>query len=49
MIPQEYRPQIDLALADEYPVAQAFVVISAVPRVTQLLGGSPSLLETATG
>jgi holo-[acyl-carrier protein] synthase len=49
MIPQGYRPQIDLALADEYPVAQAFVVISAVPRVTQLLGGSPSLLETATG
>ncbi|HLH92364.1 MAG TPA: holo-ACP synthase [Xanthobacteraceae bacterium] len=30
--PDGYEAQIDLALTDEYPLAQAFVVISAVPR-----------------
>jgi holo-[acyl-carrier protein] synthase len=30
--PQGWEPQIDLALTDEYPLAQAFVVISAMPR-----------------
>ena len=29
--PAGYAAQIDLALTDEYPLAQAFVVISAVP------------------
>ena len=28
--PAGYEPQIDLALTDEYPLAQAFVVISAL-------------------
>jgi holo-[acyl-carrier protein] synthase len=31
MIPQGLAPQIDLAITDEYPMAQAFIVISAVP------------------
>ncbi len=30
--PAGWEAQIDLALTDEYPLAQAFVVISAVPR-----------------
>jgi holo-[acyl-carrier protein] synthase len=30
--PTGWEPQIDLALTDEYPLAQAFVVISAMPR-----------------
>jgi holo-[acyl-carrier protein] synthase len=30
MIPQGYTARIDLAITDEYPMAQAFVVISAV-------------------
>jgi holo-[acyl-carrier protein] synthase len=30
--PAGYEAQIDLALTDEYPLAQAFVVISAEPR-----------------
>jgi len=30
--PTGMLPQIDLSLTDEYPVAQAFVIISAVPR-----------------
>jgi len=29
--PTGYTAQIDLALTDEYPLAQAFVVISAIP------------------
>ena len=30
--PAGWDPQIDLALTDEHPLAQAFVVISAMPR-----------------
>jgi holo-[acyl-carrier protein] synthase len=30
--PAGYEAQIDLAITDEYPLAQAFVVISALPR-----------------
>jgi len=30
--PGGFEAQIDLALTDEYPLAQAFVVISALPR-----------------
>ena len=30
--PDGFDAQIDLALTDEYPLAQAFVVISALPR-----------------
>ena len=37
--PAGYMAQIDLALTDEYPLAQAFVVISAMPIVTS---GPPS-------
>jgi holo-[acyl-carrier protein] synthase len=29
--PQGYAPQIDLTITDEYPLAQAIVVITAVP------------------
>ena len=31
MIPQGYQPQIDLSITDDWPLAQAFVIISAVP------------------
>ena len=31
--PAGYEAHIDVALTDEYPIAQAFVVISALPRV----------------
>jgi holo-[acyl-carrier protein] synthase len=37
--PAGYAAQIDLALTDEYPLAQAFVVISAMPIATS---GPPS-------
>ena len=30
--PEGYVPQIDLALTDEWPYAQAFVIISALPK-----------------
>jgi holo-[acyl-carrier protein] synthase len=30
--PKGYEPHIDLALTDEWPYAQAFVVISALPK-----------------
>jgi holo-[acyl-carrier protein] synthase len=30
IVPDGHEPQIDLAITDEYPMAQAFVVISAV-------------------
>ena len=30
--PDGYEPQIDLALTDEWPYAQAFVIISALPK-----------------
>jgi holo-[acyl-carrier protein] synthase len=31
MIPQGYQAQIDLSITDDWPLAQAFVIISAVP------------------
>jgi holo-[acyl-carrier protein] synthase len=30
LVPTGFEPQIDLAITDEYPMAQAFVIISAV-------------------
>jgi len=30
IVPAGFEPQIDLAITDEYPMAQAFVIISAV-------------------
>jgi len=30
IVPTGFEPHIDLAITDEYPMAQAFVVISAV-------------------
>jgi len=38
--PPGYEAQIDLALTDEYPLAQAFVVISALPRQTAGAGAA---------
>jgi len=32
--PKDYEPFIDLALTDEWPFAQAFVIISALPKAT---------------
>jgi holo-[acyl-carrier protein] synthase len=32
IIPSGFEAQIDLAITDEYPMAQAFVVISAMPE-----------------
>ena len=34
LTPQGYEPRIDLTITDEGPMAQAFVIISAVPRST---------------
>ena len=34
LTPQGYEPRIDLTITDEGPTAQAFVIISAVPRGT---------------
>jgi holo-[acyl-carrier protein] synthase len=34
MTPPEHRAQIDLTITDDYPMAQAFVIISAVPLDT---------------
>ena len=32
LTPPGYEPRIDLTITDEGPMAQAFVIISAVPR-----------------
>ncbi len=32
--PEGYTARIDLSITDEWPLAQAFVVISAIPKVT---------------
>jgi holo-[acyl-carrier protein] synthase len=32
IVPQGYNPRIDITLTDEYPMAQAIVIISAVPE-----------------
>jgi holo-[acyl-carrier protein] synthase len=32
MAPKGYEPRIDLTITDEWPMAQAFVIISALPR-----------------
>ncbi|WP_321449823.1 holo-ACP synthase [uncultured Cohaesibacter sp.] len=32
MIPPGFVPQIDLTITDEYPIAQAYVIISAIPE-----------------
>jgi holo-[acyl-carrier protein] synthase len=32
MVPAGYEPRIDLTITDEWPLAQAFVVISAEPK-----------------
>jgi holo-[acyl-carrier protein] synthase len=32
MTPSGFEPRIDVTITDEWPMAQAFVVISAVPR-----------------
>jgi len=32
LVPAGYEPRIDLTITDEYPIAQAFVIITAVPR-----------------
>jgi holo-[acyl-carrier protein] synthase len=32
MTPPGYRPQIDLTITDDFPLAQAIVIISAVPE-----------------
>ena len=32
LTPAGMSPQIDLTLTDEYPMAQAIVIISAIPR-----------------
>ena len=34
LVPAGYEPRIDLTITDEYPLAQAFVIISAVPAGT---------------
>lgn len=32
MVPEGFRPQISVTITDDFPYAQAFVVISAVPK-----------------
>ncbi|SFO27322.1 holo-[acyl-carrier protein] synthase [Bradyrhizobium sp. Ghvi] len=32
LTPEGFEPQIDLSITDDWPLAQAFVIISAVPR-----------------
>ena len=34
LVPQGHEARIDVSITDEYPLAQAFVVISAVPATT---------------
>ena len=38
MTPPGSRPRIDLTISDEWPLAQAFVLISAVPASDQVSG-----------
>ena len=32
MVPENFKPQISITITDDHPYAQAFVVISAVPK-----------------
>ena len=32
MVPDGFTPQIDLTITDEYPIAQAYVILSAYPE-----------------
>ena len=32
LMPDNYEPQIDLTITDDFPLAQAIVIISAVPK-----------------
>ena len=34
MVPAGFEPRIDLTLTDDFPLAEAFVIISAVPQTT---------------
>jgi holo-[acyl-carrier protein] synthase len=43
MLPQEYEAQIHLTLTDEYPYAQASVIIEAVPSIA--LPSSPAFVS----
>lgn len=40
LVPAGYLPKIDLTLTDEYPYAQALVIISAVPDISAQDGSS---------
>ena len=42
MVPAGMRPQIDVTLTDEEPIAEAFVVISAVPQQAEIAPVSPN-------
>ena len=33
MVPRGFEPRIDLTISDDYPLAQAIVIISAVPQM----------------
>jgi holo-[acyl-carrier protein] synthase len=35
-MPAGYKPRIDVTLTDEYPMAQAIVIISALPKDLEL-------------
>ena len=37
MTPEGYEVRIDLTITDEYPLAQAFVIITAVPKAADVL------------
>jgi holo-[acyl-carrier protein] synthase len=45
LVPSGFDAQIDIAITDEYPMAQAFVVISAVP----VPGADPGTKEQSQG
>ena len=40
LTPQGYEAQIDLSITDDWPLAQAFVIISAVPPANPDLSGA---------
>ena len=40
LMPPGHEARIDLTITDEYPLAQAFVIISAVPAGSGLIRGA---------
>jgi hypothetical protein len=42
-LPEGHRAEIHLTITDDFPLAQAFVIIEALPDVSQVIGAEAPL------